>query len=64
MMTREEFHDAFNSLAIARGMTESVKASMTGELNFTEEQKISKLTKALAAMDKLEEQLKKMKEKI
>lgn len=52
---RAKIHDVLNVLAIAKGMTEGIEASLKGELDMTEEQMLDKLTKALKSMDRIEE---------
>lgn len=51
---RTMIHDLLNALAIARGLTESVHSSLRGEIDFTLDQKLDKLDRAVKAMDRVE----------
>ncbi|MGE3609343.1 MAG: hypothetical protein AB7I27_07135 [Bacteriovoracaceae bacterium] len=52
---RSVLHDLCNALSIAQGMTEAVKDSLEGKLDLAEEKKISKLSKAMHSLERVEE---------
>jgi hypothetical protein len=54
---RSLFHDLLNSLAIAHGMSETLKKSLNGQRKVTPEIELEKLEKSLKAMKKMEEQI-------
>lgn len=59
MLNRQDFHDMKNDLAIAKGMLEVNIAKMErNDPNTTPEKLIERQKKALAAMSKIEEILK------
>ncbi len=47
-------HEILNALAIARGLSEGVQASLSGELEMTPEQRLDKLDRSIKAMDRIE----------
>ena len=64
LKTRELLHDLINSLAIAKGMGETVKRAMEGKTTLTPEEQLLKLDKSLNALKKLETQVLELREVI
>ncbi len=62
--SRELLHDLINSLAISKGMTETVKRAMEGKVTLTPEEQGMKLDKALNALKILEGQVMELREVI
>lgn len=62
--TREILHDLINSLAIAKGMGETVKRAMEGKTVLSSEDQLLKLDKSINALKKLESQVMELREVI
>ena len=62
--TREILHDLVNSLAIAKGMAETVKRAMEGKATLSPEDQLLKLDKSINALKKLESQVIELREVI
>jgi hypothetical protein len=52
---RHLVHEVLNALAIARGLSEGVQASLNGDIDMSPEQQIEKLGRSIKAMDRVEE---------
>ena len=58
---RDLMHDMMNYITIAQGMAKSVQNGLEGKSEQTPEQRLTKLTKALKAMENIEEAATKMR---
>lgn len=61
---RPLLHELLNALSISRGLSEGVLLSLKGELELTDEQKISKLDRSIKAMDRIETATKEIRSKL
>jgi hypothetical protein len=51
---RPQLHEILNAVAIARGLTEGIHASLKGELKLSTEQLLDKLNRTYKAFDRIE----------